>query len=210
MALQGYDDLNDMHLDVLREIGNIGSGNAASALSSMLGRPVDIAVPKIKILDFEQVAENLGGPEQELVALMLTLEGDVTGMMMFLLNKNFAYSVLNTLLGTEFDENMEIDEMSQSAILEVGNIMAASYANAMSSLTGLTINISVPSLSIDMVGSVLSVPAIYYANIGDKIIFIEDEFDKTEGVDSESGSHILMIPEVDALNKIMDSLGLGE
>ncbi len=208
MALERYEDLNDMQLDVLREIGNIGSGNAASALSSMLGRPVEIAVPKIKILDFEQVAENLGGLEQQLFALLLTLDGDVTGMMMFLLNQKFAYSVLNSLLGTEFDENMEIDEMSESAIREVGNIMASSYANAMSSLTGLTINISVPSLSIDMVGSVLSVPAIYYAHISDKIIFIENELGK--GADSEPGSHILMIPEVDALNKIMDSLGLGE
>ncbi len=211
MPFQRYEDMNDMQLDALREIGNIGSGNAASAISSMLGHPVDIAVPKIKILDFEQVAESLGGAEQPLVALLLTLSGDVTGMMMFLLQKDFAHVILNTLLGTDFPENAEIDEMSESAIREIGNIMAASYANAISSLTGLSINISVPSLCIDMAGSVLSVPAIYYAHISDKIIFIQDEFSHTVMDEKEStGSHILLIPEVDALNKIMDSLGLGE
>lgn len=207
MALKNYDDLNEMQLDALCEIGNIGSGNAASALSLMLGSPVDIAVPKIKILDLEDVIKNLGGPEQLLVGLLLFLDGDVTGMIMFLLHKEFAHMVLNTLMGGTFEEGEEVDEMSESAIREVGNIMAASYINAMAELTGLAINISVPSLSIDMAGSILSVPAIYYANISDKIIFIEDEFNQ----DAEhASSQILLIPEVDSLQKIMTSLGLDE
>lgn len=207
MALRDYDDLNALQLDALREIGNIGSGNAASALSSMLDRPVDIAVPKITILDYETVVQNLGGPEQLLVGLLLSLDGDVTGMIMFLLHKEFAHMVLNTLTGSTLEENGELDEFSESAIREVGNIMAASYVNAMAELTGLSINLSVPSLSIDMAGSILSVPAIYYANISDKIIFIEDEFNqKTD----HAASHILLIPEVDSLQKIMTSLGLDE
>lgn len=207
MALKDYDDLNPMQLDALREIGNIGSGNAASALSSMLDRPVDIAVPRIKILNYDAVVESLGGPEQLLVGLLLSLDGDVTGMIMFLLHKEFAHMVLNTLTGSTLEEEKEIDEMSESAIREVGNIMAASYINAMAELTGLRINLSVPSLSIDMAGSLLSVPAIYYANISDKIIFIEDEFNQTT---DHASSHILLIPEVDSLQKIMESLGLEE
>lgn len=205
MQLKNYDDLNDIQLDVLKEIGNIGSGNAASALSTMLNRPVDIAVPVVRILDYEEVVQNLGGPEQLLVGLLLSLEGDVSGMIMFLLNKNFAHMVLNTLMGTSMDESGELDEMGESAIQEVGNIMAASYINAMATLTGLNINISVPDLCVDMAGSILSVPAIYYANISDKIIFIEDEFNSQSDL---AASHILLIPEVDSLEKIMTSLGL--
>lgn len=205
MALNNYDDLNDMQFDALREIGNIGSGNAASALSEMLDRPVNIAVPKIKVLDYSEVADSLGGPEQVLVGILLSMSGDITGMIMFLLHKEFAHMVLNTLLGTDFDEKTLLDEMSESAISEVGNIMAASYINAMASLTALDINISVPSMCVDMVGSILSVPAIYYANISDKIIFIEDEFDQ---MSDKGKSHILLIPEVDSLSKIMESLGL--
>lgn len=207
MALTNYTDLNEIQLDALREIGNIGSGNAASALSSMLDRAVDIAVPRINILDYESVTDLLGGPEHLLVGLMFSLSGDVSGMIMFLLQKEFANMVLNTLLGTSLEENGEVDEMSESAIREVGNIMAASYINAIAELSGLMIDLSVPNLSIDMAGSILSVPAIYYANISDKIIVIEDEFNRTS---DHAQSHVLLIPEVGSLQKIMQSLGLEE
>ncbi|NLH01661.1 MAG: hypothetical protein GX488_07175 [Clostridiales bacterium] len=96
--------------------------------------------------------------------------------------------------------------MDKSTIQEVGNIMAGSYVNAMSSLTGLTIDVSIPTMNVDMAGALLSVPAIYYANISDKIIVIEDEFGHDQ---VGASSHILLIPEVDGLKKIMDSLGLG-
>ncbi len=205
MAIKNYDELNPMQLDVLREIGNIGSGNAASSLSEMLCQPIDISVPIVRILDCEQVVESLGGPEVLQVGLMFALSGDVTGMIMFLLNQEFAHMLLSTLVGTDLSETGQVDAMGESAIREVGNIMAASYVNAMSALTNLTIDISVPDLCIDMAGSILSVPAIYYANISDKIIFIEDRFGN-EAATSES--HILMIPEVESLEKIMTNLGL--
>ncbi|MEL7623571.1 MAG: chemotaxis protein CheC [Clostridiales bacterium] len=204
--MKNLDDLNDLQLDVLREIGNIGSGNAASALSTMLDRPVDISVPKVMILDYNEVTDSLGGPEELLVGLLLSLSGDVTGMIMFLLHKDFAHMMINTLTGMELENFGNLDEFSSSAIREVGNIMAASYVNAIASLTGLDINISPPDLCVDMVGAILSVPAIYFANIGDKIIFIQDEFDKKE--DDKTSSHILMIPEMDSLAKIMTNLGL--
>lgn len=206
MALNDYDDLSDMQLDALREIGNIGSGNAATALSSMLERAVNIEVPKIKVLDYNAVCENLGGPEQLLVGILFSISGDVTGMIMFLLHKEFAHMVLNSLVGSAFDGYSELDEMDRSTIQEVGNIMAASYINAMASMTGLTIDLSVPTMNSDMAGALLSVPAIYYANISDKIILIEDEFDHDQ---EGAASHILLIPEVDGLEKIMESLGLG-
>lgn len=205
MSLKDYSDLNEYQLDALREIGNIGSGNAATALSAMLERTVSINVPTIKVLDYNTVVESLGGPETILLGILLGLDGDVHGMMMFLLNKEFAHTVLNSLLGTDFSEMNNLDDMSRSAILEVGNIMAASYVNAIASLTGLKIDISVPNMCFDMAGAMLSVPAIYYANISDKIILIEDEFGH---VNRDMSSHILMIPEVESLQKIMESLGL--
>ena len=89
MGIKDYSDLNDIHMDVLRELGNIGSGNAATSLSSMLAKTVDISVPKISVLVYGQVAEQLGGPEMMCVGLMLSLSGDVEGMLMFLLQKDF-------------------------------------------------------------------------------------------------------------------------
>lgn len=204
--MEKYEDLDEIQLDALREIGNIGSGNAATALAQMLDRPVDITVPTIGILEYQDVIESLGGPEQLLVGLMFQLGGDVTGMIMFLLKKEFAHLVMQQLMGLSFPEDGTIDEMGASAIQEVGNIMAGSFANAIGELTGLTIDISVPDLCIDMTGSILSAPAIYYANISDKIICIED---KLSNGDTDAGTHVLMVPEVDSLNKIMESLGLA-
>ena len=208
MALHDYNELNDMHIDALREIGNIGSGNAASALAMMLAVQVDISVPVVRILDYEQVMDELGGPEQMIVGLLLCLDGDVNGMIMFLLHQEFANKLLESLLGEDPPDvgaQGEINEMAYSALQEVANIMAASYVNAIGSLTDLNINISVPSMCVDMLGAILSVPAIHYANISDKMIFIEDKF---SGENLETPNHILLIPDVESLGKIMDRLGI--
>ena len=205
MAFENY-ELNEMQFDALKEIGNIGSGHAASALSSMLDRPIDMNVPQINILDYTEVVENLGGPENVLAGILMSLTGDVSGMIMFLIHKPFVKILLSNLLGMDIEDNFDLDEMSQSAIKEVGNIIAASYVNAIAELTGLAIEISPPELCVDMVGSVLSLPAIYYANISDKIIFIKDELDKEDAASSQ----IILIPDVDSLKKIMESLGLGD
>ena len=205
MAIETLRQLQPYHLDVLTEIGNIGSGNAASALASMLARQVSISVPIVRILDYEQVVEELGGPEQMIVGLLLSLEGDVKGMIMFLLHQNFANMTLSALMGADVPEDAEMDEMAYSAIQEVANIMAASFVNAISEMTGLTINITVPSMCVDMLGAILSVPAIHYANISDKIVFIQDEFSSQ---DLHAPNHVLLIPDVESLGKIMTNLGI--
>lgn len=197
--------LNETQMDALREIGNIGSGNAATALSELLEHPVDLDVPQLNILDYDTVVTKLGGPESLLVGLLLSLEDDMSGMLLFLLQKEFANVVLNDLIGCDVTIEEELDEYSGSAIKEVGNIMAASYINAIASLTDLKIGISVPNLCVDMAGSILSVPTIYYANLSDKILSIESNI--SNGNDF-FGAHILMIPEKDSLEKLLASLDL--
>ena len=183
---------NELHFDVMREIGTIGSGNAVTSLSSMISHPIGITVPTVKTLEFSQVVEDMGGEEQMIVGLLLTLSGDVEGMIMFLLQKEFSYSMLNTLLGRQIKGFEQIDEMGFSALKEISSIMAASYVNAISTMTGLTIKLSTPDITIDMLGAVLSVPTIYYANISDKIIYIEGQFN-SQG--QNTPCHILMIPD---------------
>lgn len=210
MSIQNYEDLNNMQVDMLREIANIGTGNAATSLAAMLQRKISITVPKISFLDYETVAQQLGGPETLMVGMMLTLEQDVTGMMMFLMKEEFSHMVLNSLLGQSFTSFTDVDEMGLSAMQEIGNIMAASYVNAISQITGLVINISPPDICIDMVGSIMSVPAIHFANISDKVIYIEDEFEG-EGLsgNSDASSSVLLLPDVDSLERIVEKLGLS-
>lgn len=206
MALNKYEDLSDIHLDVLREIGNIGSGNAATSLSSMLDRPINIDVPKVRILDYNQVVEALGGPENMIVGLLLMLAGEVEGMIMFLLEQNFAKMTLSALLGENYEEFMDEEgEMGNSAMKEVGNIMAAAYVNAISTMSGMSISISTPDICTDMCGAIVNAPAVYYANISDKIIFIENKMSSDE---EHSNGYVLMIPDVESLQKIMTNLGI--
>jgi chemotaxis protein CheC len=207
-GISDYSELNHMHVDMLREIANIGTGNAATSLASMLQRPINIQVPRVNFLDYQAVSDGLGGPETLMVGMMLGLQRDVSGMMMFLMKEEFAHMVLNSLLGQSFSNFAEVDEMSLSAMQEISNIMAGAYVNALSQITGLTIDISPPDVTVDMVGSILSVPAIHFANISDKVIFIEDEFGGENTLGQEK-SNILLIPDVDSLERVLQKLGAG-
>jgi chemotaxis protein CheC len=207
MALNNYNDLNEMQLDVLREMGNIGTGNAAMALAEMLATPIDISVPTVQILDYEAAMESMGGPETMIVGLLLSFDGDINGMIMFLLEKDFAHMMINTLMGEDTEVFDPEDPVSNSALTEVGNIMAASYVNAIASMTNMRINLSVPDMSIDMLGAILSVPAIHYANISDKIIMIQNQL---QGNNTSASNRILMLPDVDSLQKIMTALGIED
>lgn len=205
MAMNNLDDLNPIQMDVLRELGNIGAGNAATSLAGMLASTIDIGVPVVKTLDYNEVVDFLGGPENVVVGLLVRLKGDISGMMMYILQAAFANKITSTFYGKCLDDITELDEMDQSALCEIGNIMAASYVNAIASLTGLTIDITVPSFCVDMVGAIMSVPAIEFANVGDKVIFIDDHF---KIIDGEVRSNMILIPEMDSLALLFSKLGV--
>ncbi len=205
MAICKIDDLSSMHLDVLKEIGNIGSGNAATSLSEMLGIMVDISVPNVKLLGFDEAVQFLGGPEQIAIGMLVRLSGDISGMMLYVIQESFAANLAKAIMGKENLSIMALDEMDTSLISEVGNIMSASYVNAISSLSGMFIDISVPSLCVDMAGAILSVPAIEFSRIGDKVLFIDDSFIMG---DNEVRSNMILVPELDSLNKLFSVLGI--
>jgi chemotaxis protein CheC len=198
------ENLNSMMLDILGEIGNIGSGNAATALASMLSKRVDMNVPQVRILEFKDVAEVLGGEEKLVVGIYLDLNGEIKGNMMFILDLESAINLTNMLLNRE-DGGDELDDMAVSALSEVGNILASSYVNSLSALTGLKIAVSVPSLAIDMAGAILSVPAIQFGYVADQVLFIETIFE--EGNRSVKGN-LFLLPDMNSFGKILSSLGV--
>lgn len=200
-----YSGLNAVHMDVLQEIGNIGAGNAATSLAVMLDAPVDISLPKVNLVGFNEVANEMGGAESVGYGILVTLAGDVDGMMMFILDKRFAHQVLNVLMGGMFEDFSELDEIALSAIKEVGNILSAAYVNAIAELTGLRIELSVPYAAADMIGALLSVPITKFGAIGDKVLFIEEAFNSKKETVS---SHMILFAEIDSLNLILGKLGL--
>lgn len=196
------ENLNSVMIDVLKEIGNIGSGNAVTALSNMLAKRIDMMVPKVRILEFNDVAEILGGEEEIVVGIYLDLNADVKGNIMFILDLDSALNLTNMLLDKEDDE---LGDIAISALSEVGNILASSYVNSLSSLTGLKITVSVPSLAIDMAGAILSVPAIQFGLIADQVLFIETVF--KEGKSSVYGN-LFLLPDMASFEKILSKLGV--
>ena len=206
MSIENLDQLNEMHLDVLREIGNIGSGNAATSLSNMLDKPVNMLVPKVRILHVDDVINALGGPENPQVAILMKLHGDITGIMMFLIEQDFVSALLEVLLGEKKQSLADFSELENSAVSEIGNIMMSAYSNAIATLSNLNIRPSVPAVTIDMVGALLTVPVIEIGLVSDEIIFIENDF---LGFEEESiSANMLLVPDIESLNKLMKSLGI--
>lgn len=198
------DKLNDITLDVLKELGNIGAGSAATALANMLSAKVDMKVPNVRVLEFKDVANILGGEENLIVGIYFEMRQDLVGNMMFALDIPSAKNLTNLLYSrTKNDE--ELDDMDISILSEVGNILSGSYANALSTLTGMDIFISVPSISIDMAGAILSVPAIQFGHMGDHALMIETVF---EGNDQLVSGNFFLLPDMGSFDKILKVLGV--
>ncbi len=205
MPLNTIDELNAMHLDVLKEIGNIGSGNAASSLSTLLNCQTDISVPEVTLLDFSKAVNFLGEPDNVAIGMLVNLVGDIKGMMLYILQHGAANKMTNAVFGMDIEDIFNLNDMERSFISEIGNIMSASYINAIASLTGLMIDISVPQMSVDMVGAILSVPAVEFAKIGNKVLFINDNF-VIGGCEVESS--VILVPEMDSLKLLFNKLGV--
>lgn len=198
-------NLNSVLLDVLKELGNIGSGNAATALATMIDKKVDMKVPQVKILGFKDVGEILGDGETPVVGIYFKLLNDLKGNIMYVMDIDSAINLTNMLYGTS-DFKSELNEMDMSALSEVGNILSASYINSLCLLTGLNLKISVPSISVDMAAAILSVPAVQFGHMGDHVIFIETQF--KEDNRSITGD-LFLIPEVESFEKLLSSLGVN-
>lgn len=202
----GIDYIDSGHMDVLKEIGNIGAGNATTALAQMLQRKVDMKVPKAEFFEFRDLGEVIGGEETVMAGVYLIVEGDIQGSMMFLLEKESAKRLVAQMLGDYAEPEAEgFGEMEISVLKEMGNIMTGAYLNSLSDLTGLKIYPSAPDLAIDMAGAILSVPAIEFGLLGDRILMIQTRFSD----DLEIDGFFILVPDLDSYKKIMESLGMA-
>lgn len=196
--------VTEQYYDVLKEIGNIGAGNAMTALSQMLQTKVDMKVPQVRLLEFSEVGEMVGGEEQVMVAVFLGVEGDVTGSMMFMVEEQSARHLIQRVTMGMLPEGSELEEMGLSAMREVGNIITGAYLNSLSTLTNLKIYPTPPALTVDMASAILSVPAIEFGVLGDKILLIQSQFYDEVQLDG----YFVLIPDLESYSKILTSLGL--
>lgn len=197
-------EMSDEYFDVLKELGNIGAGNATTALAQMIQCKVDMSVPRVQLLEFKDLGEAMVGEETVMAGIYLGIEGDIQGSIMFLLEKNAAKHLVGKLMGME-SEGDDFTEMEFSALKEVGNIITGSYLNSLSSITNLAIYPSVPDLTVDMAGAILSVPAIEFAALGDKMLMIQTQFFDEIVLDG----YFILIPDLDSYGRMLTALGIS-
>ena len=198
------DNVNEMYIDVLREIGNIGAGNATTSLASMINAKIDMSVPKVELMEASELGSAICPEDEIIVGIFLEVTHDITGSMMFLMKMDSAHYLVNKLMGKDPTNMDPFDEMDLSAMKEIGNIISASYLTALSDMTNLTISPSVPYIAVDMAGAILSVPAIQFGQYGNNALLIETEF----GDDYRIGGYFILMPEEESYAKILTSLGI--
>lgn len=197
--------LTETHMDVLKEISNIGLGNAATALATMVNKRIDMAVPQSKFLSMDEVMQLIGGLEEVVCCVSLRLEGDVPGQILFLFNLNSTFNLVDTLMGMEHGTTKELDEMGESAVKEIGNVLTGSFLSAIGTMTGLNMVPTVPMFATDMLGAVLSTSMVAGGYVEEHILMIEtllfEDHEQIRG-------HFFLITKQGSLETLFGSLGL--
>ena len=191
------------YMDVLKEIGNIGAGNATTALAQMLQSRIDMDVPQVKLIGVDELSESLGGSERIMTAIFLEVEGDITGDIIFLLEEGSAKFLISKLMGMEVSGD-KFNEMELSCIKEISNIIAGSYLNSLSTLTNLKIYPSIPHMTMDVVDTILHSPMRKNQDESDQILFIQTQFKDDVHLDG----YFVMIPDTESYEKILGALGI--
>lgn len=204
MSGLNLDEMSNEYFDVLKELGNIGAGNATTALAQLMQTKVDMSVPRVQLLEFKELGEAMGGEELVMAGIYLAIEGDINGSIMFLLEKKAAKHLVGKLIGME-SEGEDFTEMEFSALKEVGNIITGAYLNSLSSITNLVVQPSVPDLTVDMAGAIISVPAIEFAALGDRMLMIQTQFFDEMVLDG----FFILIPDLDSYGKMLGALGIS-
>lgn len=192
-------------LDALREIGNVGAGNSATALSQIINRKIDMNVPEVSVVPLGDVPDLVGGPDAMVVGVFLRVYGEAPGNILFLLPRDSAFYLVDTLMGKSHGDTKILDFMDESALMEVGNILAGAYLNALFNFTKLSLLPSIPALAVDMAGAILSVVLVQLGQMGDHALVIETEF---LAEDDDIKGHFFLVPDPGSLEIILSAVGV--
>ena len=207
MTLKSYDELSSLELDTLKEIGSIGTGNAATSLSALIGMPVRIQQPEVRIMGYNEAIEWIGGPEEITAGVLVKLSGQLTGIMLSVQPLEFVNIVLESMMGKAVEDYSQLTEMEHSALIEVGNIMISTFINALSGLAGMEVNLTVPAFTVDMQGAILAVPMAEYGGQSDYIMTIGGNF---VSENKQVPCRLLMSPDLRSLNVLLRKLGVSD
>ena len=206
MTIKSYDELSSLELDTLKEIGSIGTGNAATSLSALIGKPVRIQQPEVRIMEYNEAIEWIGGPEPITAGVLVGMSGQLSGIMLSVQQLDFVNLVLESMMEKTIQDYLALQELERSALTEVGNIMISTFINALSGLAGLDIELTVPAFTVDMQGAIMAVPMAEYGGQSNYIMTIGGNF-ICNG--KEIPCRLLLSPDIRSLNFLLRKLGVN-
>lgn len=206
MTLKSYDELSSLELDALKEIGSIGTGNAATSLSELIGKLVRIQQPEVRIMGYNEAIEWIGGPEPITAGVLVGMSGQLSGIMLSVQQLDFVNLVLESMMDQHIGDYAELDEIGRSALTEVGNIMISTFINALSGLADIEIDLTVPAFTVDMQGAIMAVPMAEYGGQSNYIMTIGGNF-ICNG--KEIPCRLLLSPDIRSLNFLLRRLGVN-
>ena len=206
MQIKNLDELTSMEIDTLREIGSIGTGNAATALGQLLGREVRITLPEVRIMGYNEAIEWIGGPEEITAGVLVRLSGQISGIMLSVQPIEFVNLVLESVMDKGITNYEQLSELEHSALIEVGNIMISTFINALSGLADVNIDLTVPAYTVDMQGAILAVPMAEYGGQSDYIMTIGGNFVCDN---RQVPCRLLLSPDIRSLNVLLRKLGVS-
>ncbi len=205
--MKNFNELNLLELDTIREIGSIGTGNAATALSGILNHQVQITLPDVQIMGYNQAIDWIGGPENITAGVLVRLSGEVNGIMLSVQQLSFLNLILRSMSMQEVSDYEHLSELEISALVEVGNIIISTFINAISNLAGITIKTTVPAFAVDMQGAILAVPMAEYGGQSDYILTIGTDFICGE---QRVPCRLLLSPDMRSLDYLLRKLGVAD
>ncbi len=206
MTIKSYDELSSLELDTLKEVGSIGTGNAATSLSALIGKPVRIQQPEVRIMEYNEAIEWIGGPEPITAGVLVGMSGQLSGIMLSVQQLDFVNLVLESMMEKTIQDYLALQELERSALTEVGNIMISTFINALSGLAGLDIELTVPAFTVDMQGAIMAVPMAEYGGQSNYIMTIGGNF-ICNG--KEIPCRLLLSPDIRSLNFLLRKLGVN-
>ncbi len=195
-------EIGTFELDMLKEIANVGAGNAANSLSELTGQKIDINVPECKMIGYSEIAEVVGGAENVILGMLVKLSGDIEGYILLAQELQDAKNTIKALMGVDADGD-DYDVKTYETMREVCNILAGTYISALSSMMQLTIDMSVPEMTVDMAMAIMNVPVYMYGDLGEFVLLLDTKF-RAEG-ESVKGN-VFLIPTIESLEVLKRAL----
>lgn len=200
-------NLSEAQIDALKEVGNIGAGHAATALSQLIKKKIMITVPTAKVIGLNEVPNLIGDANSIVAGIIMNVLGDVTAKILLLLTRESALSLADMLLQKKVGSSKVLSEVGNSAIKETGNILSGAYMNALNEFLGLMLLPSVPNLVFDMASAILTSISEGFEGMSDKILSIETQF--SEPNEQAIKGYLLLIPDIASVKVLLQAIKVG-